>query len=76
MSITIPQGISTIYYTGSSDVSLDPYKDNINQVFELHENGIWFKLYNPSLPEFSDFSSLTFSLSYQFFTYSEFIITV
>jgi hypothetical protein len=76
MSITIPQGISTIYYTGPSDIALDTYKENINQVFELHDDGKWFKLYNPSLPEFSDFSSLTSSLSYQFFAYSEFIITV
>jgi hypothetical protein len=76
MSITIPKGISTIYYTGPNDVSLDPYKNNINQVFEIYDEGVWFKLYNPSLPDFSEFSSLTSSLSYQFFAYSEFIITV
>jgi hypothetical protein len=38
MSITIPQGISTIYYTGPSDVSLDPYKDNINHYKEKYQN--------------------------------------
>ena len=76
MNITIPKGISIIYYSGSLEIALDTYKSYINQVLEIHDDGLWFKLYNPALPEFSDLSSLTPSLSYEFTAYSDFIITV
>ena len=76
MTITIPQGKSLILYTGSSPVSLTPYSHYINQVLEIHNEGLWFKIYNPSFTEFSDFDTMTPSLSYEFYAYTEFVITV
>lgn len=76
MTIVIPQGESLIFYDNPVVVDLNLYKDYIYQVFEIHNGGEWFKLYNPETPEFSDFHTMTASLSYQFFAYTEFTITV
>lgn len=76
MTITIPQGKSLLYYNGTVPASLTPYSHYINQVLEIHEEGAWFKIYNPSFNNFNDFNSMTPSLSYEFYAYTDFVITV
>ena len=64
MTIQIPQGKSYLYYTGTNVIQLSDYKDDIEIAFKLCPVGN-VRVYIPSEPILTSFTTLNNSLSYE-----------